>query len=831
MSAARLYVASDARRPWWGLLLAAVFVLFAVGCGSDRSSTTTGQGSAASGATGSAQAKKQRQPDFEFFALSTRPTDYELTVPHVKPGHWIEASQMLVANHGDLSGELEVEPILLPGVPFTLGMSRAAVLAKSQIKSIPLTLYATTGANRPAFTIQLRDSVAGRVLLRSPNPVVRLAPHQFFFTVLTLEPDRFRFLRDLDCIVPPTNLFLRQGEEAHYRVMTPIVTHSVSLPTHFLASTAVAYVLWDDVDPAVLTADQQTALLDWIHWGGQLIVNGPQTLDTLKGSFLARYLPADGDGVVELPVLQVNQVLNEVWSTGSMPLLADADWPAQRLIPREDSRTLLEIGDLPVVVERRVGRGRIVATAFSLARRELVVWPDFDGFFNAAILRREPRTFGYDDTDTLSVWWGEEPPQVVDTPNDADARFKAFDPSKNSQLRLFSRDPDRKNHGNPSAVGPISVGMNWGSNQLAVPPGNENEAAFFGGWKSWDLLAQQVRQSLISAAGIDVPNASFVLWLLVAYLIVLVPVNWATFRALGRVEWAWLAAPVITIVFAVAVVKLARLNIGFARAQTEIGILELQDGYNRAHVTRYTALYTSLGTNYELEFEDRGALAQPFPVGRQMLAGQRLQNLQLRRTSVAKLTGFSVASNSLGMLHTEEMFTCEGSLQLSDLGSAWRIENNTGLNLLGVGIFAPGRTGWIDELAGNATVTVPCEVQHEDLATGPRGGSASPVAQLISKIQAAADVSADGLNVLNLINLAVRDGSDAKETLLVALLDTHLPGVTITPQSDQDRSAMLVLAYLDYQPRADARTDRISRAQAELTRNRLPGYETLNFGE
>jgi len=266
MSTARLAAAPVVLTPW-GLLLALVFVLFAGGCGAEPNSAPAGQGTAASNAAEDDQAKKQNKPQFEFLALSTRPTDYAVTVPHVKPGHWIEASQKLIANDDDFSGELQTEPSPLPDVPFALGTSRPAVLAKSQVKSIPLTVYLAPGQLKYTFGIQLRESTKGRVSLKSMNPVVRLAPHQYFFTVLTLEPDRFRYFRDLDSIVPPIDLLLPLGDEAHYRVMTPVVTNSVPLPTHLLTSTAVAYVLWDDVDPVVLTADQKTALVDWIHWG------------------------------------------------------------------------------------------------------------------------------------------------------------------------------------------------------------------------------------------------------------------------------------------------------------------------------------------------------------------------------------------------------------------------------------------------------------------------------------------------------------------------------------------------------------------------------------
>ena len=42
------------------------------------------------------------------------------------------------------------------------------------------------------------------------------------------------------------------------------------------------------------------------------------------------------------------------------------------------------------------------------------------------------------------------------------------------------------------------------------------------------------------------------------------PFNWLLFKMLGRVEWAWIAAPAIALVRAACVIKLAQLDIGFA---------------------------------------------------------------------------------------------------------------------------------------------------------------------------------------------------------------------------------------------------------------------------
>ncbi len=123
-------------------------------------------------------------------------------------------------------------------------------------------------------------------------------------------------------------------------------------------------------------------------------------------------------------------------------------------------------------------------------------------------------------------------------------------------------------------------------------------------WNDRSGAATAARGALRDAAGISVPRGEFVLQVLAIYLLVLAPVNWGIFRLIGRVEWAWLAAPLIAVAGAFAVIRLAQLDIGFASSLTEVAVAEVQADYPRAHVTRYTALYTSLSTKYKVSFED-----------------------------------------------------------------------------------------------------------------------------------------------------------------------------------------------------------------------------------
>ncbi len=137
-----------------------------------------------------------------------------------------------------------------------------------------------------------------------------------------------------------------------------------------------------------------------------------------------------------------------------------------------------------------------------------------------------------------------------------------------------------------------------------------------------------------------------------AYLVALVPLNWLVFRTLGRVEWAWIAAPIIAIVGTWVIVQRAQLDIGFVRAHTEIGILEQQPEHPRAHLSRYTALYASLSTTYDFQSPNTTTLIAPFPANLnfQMLIGQGVTGVNFQRYDDVRLVGLPISSNSTGMV-------------------------------------------------------------------------------------------------------------------------------------------------------------------------------------
>jgi hypothetical protein len=486
-----------------------------------------------------------------------------------------------------------------------------------------------------------------------------------------------------------------------------------------------------------------------------------------------------------------------------------------------------------LVVERRVGRGRIVASAFALDNRELVNWLGFDTFFNSCLLGRPPREFwspvglpeieftGYSD---IQFRWVKS--------ND-EAQLHPFDARATCGLRYFSRDTDRSLEPRVSYSGRAMLGGEyvtdddpgaWGADD---PNLEQSYGPDVGSWSDFNAVAESARKVLSNAARVEIPKQTFVVWVVAVYVLVLVPFNWAVFRAMGRVEWAWIAAPVIALICTAVVIRLARLDIGFARSQTEISVIEIQSEYPRAYVTRYTALYTALSTTYGFRFEDPGAQILPFAKkasGAQDRSFEDSQRtLEYRYGSDVGIRGFHVQSNTTEFVHSEQMVDLGGPVVLADSAvGGYLVRNDSTLPLHGAGVIRrddSGRleTAWIGTLEPGDSADLHFEWAQKgpswaDLRTpaedDPNGG-----------IRADADFP-------ELVKLAENVGDlRPGDVRLVALADPRIPGLEIEPAAPQSQHVALVVAHLRHghleAPATDTKTRREAIEEEEERQRRV----------
>ncbi len=704
--------------------------------------------------------------EFEFGNPQMLPGEILVRRNAVKPGHFHTVSQSIKANHTDYQADLVTGSVDRQGIPlpidktrFAMVTSRPAPLPKGVNKFFEMMFFipdlSRYGKGRQVWLdTRVRSRRGGREIMRTTDLTTIMEGYQYFLVVLAEDHNEYSYIKTLDTVLPPFDEYGSDTEERlwYYRVFAPKIQNRVPLPSHPFAWTCVAYLIWDGIDPKLMAPDQQTALLDWLHWGGQVVVSGPDSLDLLRGSFLEPFLPVEKVKAVQLAPEKLADI-NDYWS---MRYVKDKEEIHQLLdvLPENPlvgvemrlraPRDMFLHGTGGLVAERRVGRGRVVVTGFSLTDRKVIAWKSFDGFVNNCLFRRPRREFRQSTSSgTADVTWH-------------DLRGHERDSRTTSGLRYFSRDVGRalgserevaprrgtaQRQGTTGAQAVTAQTANAGQDADGTSAAGKDAWRFagfrpgprsgVGAWNDYSGASHQARLALEDAAGINIPQASFVLRVLAVYLLALVPANWILFRLIGRVEWAWLAAPVIAVGGAVAVVRLAQLDIGFARSRTELAILEVQGGYGRGHLTRYTVLYTSLSTAYDVTYDDMTSVAQPFP-GVQN-DRRRVATVSLRRDRQVQLSNVLVESNSTERLHAEQMYDMGGSFTLEgNQTTGFQVNNGTRVNVRDAALMSRqnGRLkiAWLGDVAPGSTRT-PTFTDAPDGQKHPAQWDQSPMTQ------------------------------------------------------------------------------------------------------
>ncbi len=877
--------------------------------------------------------KKEPKKDFEIEPIKTVPADDLIVRPLAKPGHWLTTFHEIKANNFNFSAQLVTSttdergnPFPVDSTSYVLQGTRPAKLAKGQARRFETTHFVPRAGALTTETVwfngELRASRGGRLVVQpSRDPMTAMPGYQYYFMVLSSSPGRYGFLQRLSAINTPTDGEFEDDTLLYYRVLQPVIDRFVPLPSNPLTWTCVSYVLLDDLDPSRFTPAQQQALLDWLHWGGQVIISGPNSLDKLKGSFLEDYLPAQSGETVEIDAAAIAE-LNDYWSLPPKSDAGPSKQPAAgRSEPTRKASRKLELqpqvplfgvaltahpdaapvaGTAQLVWERRIGQGRIVATSFSLTDRYLMNWgASYDSFFNGCVLRRPRREFvkaviPSTAFEVASTRWVDLNLSAKDSRLITTQRYFTRDVGHYTENREPAREPGEETslveqmlEGTAGTAGGNAAARradrDRGRPRLAATAEATNVEDWhndaypprlnygMGAWNDRSGASDAARQALEDAAGISIPQGDFVLRVLALYLLVLAPLNWGLFRMIGRVEWAWAAAPLIAIVGAFVVVRTAQLDIGFARSVTEVVVAEVHGDYPRALVTRYSAMYTSLSTGYDFVFEDDAALAQPLgDVDFKPDQGATTHTVTMHREGDLRFGGIQVASNSIGYMHSEQHADLGGVFALSgDAEQGWQISNGSRFNLSGAGILRGEAEGlvsgaWVGELPAGARMPLAFETLpagrrqlaqwDQVLATLSYRRQADALLQrldtnsdnTIDRNEAAAD--AQVLGVFDRIDGASRVPRDGRwsadevthwcrqtragevsvgqlvelasqmlalpegEVRLIAWSDDEIPGMTIRPDAAQVMRRTLFVVHLKRAPMTPAVPDRNGKA-------------------
>ncbi len=663
-----------------------------------------------------AKKKKQRLVGSELKAI---PAPADLPGSIVKPGHWYQANQKLKANFSDesLTATLSVVNREKQKVPFAPGLAsvdfvRNVSLAEKQEKNIQLKFF------QPEVQVtgdELSKTPSAMKLLYSQRgigaPVLEedflcrvFAGYQYNIVTLNRDESRYLFWRALDCIIWPSKQRMTDERISPHRIIDiQEDDFATQFPNRLYAMTSISHVVINDSSVSILSTDQQEALQDWLYFGGTIVLNGPEAIGGIETSIMKDYAPVSKATNTTVTDAQI-AALNETWTLKQIggdrlqiapakpiPLLSGELAPGAQWVKYRGLNDELKSLD-GLVAEKLVGQGRVVMTMFPMSDNAFLRWPSYSSFVHNAILAKPHR----DPT----------------SGNEADTRFAGefegteLSPVHSTRLRIWARDLDEStSRKTPNATNKEDEEPTYVSAETQV---SKLKRSSFGAWNPESSVLFNARKCLQESSGITVPKINTIIKLLLGYLIVLVPVNWLVFRLFGRVELAWAAAPFIALAGAFFVARSVQLDVGFSRSQTSYGFLEVHSDYPRGMLSTYTALYTSLSTNYKAVFDGDTGVVLPFAStssSKRSKSSLTKIDYSFADDAGAGMQSVPVLSNTTGLFQAEEMVNFPGKLTAKFDGDMKAVEIKNGLgfsiNEAGiVGVDSNGKlvSGWI----GNA---------------------------------------------------------------------------------------------------------------------------------
>lgn len=142
--------------------------------------------------------------------------------------------------------------------------------------------------------------------------------------------------------------------------------------------------------------------------------------------------------------------------------------------------------------------------------------------------------------------------------------------------------------------------------------------AFYGnysGYQSYDQNAG-LASVVMQTPSIKTPSITAVGLFLVAYLVILVPVNYAVLRAKRRLELAWLTTPAIVLLFTVGAYAIGYTMKGGSLRLCEATLIEGSSNARFARTVTNASIFSPARRSYSLTVADPSAISQAVPMSR-----------------------------------------------------------------------------------------------------------------------------------------------------------------------------------------------------------------------
>ncbi|GAH63914.1 unnamed protein product, partial [marine sediment metagenome] len=166
------------------------------------------------------------------------------------------------------------------------------------------------------------------------------------------------------------------------RVRQVLYTDPNKLPGQWIGYDAIQTLILDDIESLELISEQEKAIEEWLSTGGRLIITAKGGYGKFKSSLISHLLPLESLEKVYLgSSFSSLQSRYGVFTADFQKVeLWDSQW--------RKADVLIEEEGIPLLVELRVGAGKIFFLAFDFSQPPFRDWPG-KSYFWAEILEQE----------------------------------------------------------------------------------------------------------------------------------------------------------------------------------------------------------------------------------------------------------------------------------------------------------------------------------------------------------------------------------------------------------------------------------------------------------
>jgi len=232
------------------------------------------------------------------------------------------------------------------------------------------TLYLFLRDVSPQITLKLIDLKGNIVNSKSFIPETPKRIEDLVILVVTDAKDVLRYLtgNSIESKLPD-----KQGN-----IFVEYVNSFQNLPKQSIGYSSIDLIILNHLplDRLQSSPDRQKALVDWIAAGGTLLISGGGSYQYINSGFIKELLP------VELLELTERDSINTMKEKFGYNFENLQNFNLIKVKPESDSNIILKDNDIPLIVEKQFGNGRIIFMAFDYSVPPFANEPGSDNFWS-----------------------------------------------------------------------------------------------------------------------------------------------------------------------------------------------------------------------------------------------------------------------------------------------------------------------------------------------------------------------------------------------------------------------------------------------------------------